>query len=53
MAGEMKVTEGRVTVISDKSGHYQTTREMMNQFNEHLERLGIDVSNIQLEYFKP
>ena len=53
MAGEMKVEQGRVTVVSNKSGHYQPTWEMMVKFNQRLARLGVEVSKIQLERWSP
>ena len=52
MAGDIKVTEGRITNVSNKSGHYEPTLEMLTQFIDHLRWGGVDVSKIKIEPYK-
>jgi len=53
MAGEMAVTNGEITAISDKTGHYHSTPQMTKQFTEQLQTKGVNVSKIKVEHWKP
>jgi hypothetical protein len=41
MAGEMKVAGGKIEIMSNKSGHYLPTEEMLVQFLHFLEKDGV------------
>jgi len=51
-AGEIKAAGGRITDVSNESGHYETTLEMLNQFIYRLRWGGVDVSGIKVEPYK-
>ncbi|WP_405136719.1 hypothetical protein [Nocardia sp. NBC_01388] len=48
-AGELTVAEGRITLISDNSGHYRPPRRYTFQLIDRLKRQGIDVDDIAVE----
>jgi hypothetical protein len=48
-AGEMKVREGTVEAVSDKSGHYQPDMAMTSQVNDRLTDGGVDTSRVTFE----
>ena len=48
-AGEIKVNEGVLEVLSDKSGHYQPSLEYTQQAIQQLGRDGIDVGKVHLD----
>ncbi len=47
-AGEMVVENGRITLLTDRSGHYQPTVQFREQVLDELEADGMDVSGITL-----
>lgn len=49
-AGEIEVAGGKLTAISDKSGHYRPTREFSDQAVSHLSEQGIDMSGVKLDF---
>lgn len=54
-AGEMKVREGTVEEVSDKSGHYQPDLVMTAQVNERLAEGGVDTEKVTYrlgDYFR-
>jgi hypothetical protein len=48
-AGEMKVREGVVEAVSDKSGHYQPDFGMTTQVDQSLQAGGVDTSRVTYE----
>ncbi len=46
-AGEIVVRDGRVILITDRSGHYQPPPQYLQQVLDQLESQGVDVSSIQ------
>jgi len=48
-AGEMKVREGVVESVSDKSGHYQPDFAMTSQVDQALQAGGVDTSRVTYE----
>lgn len=49
VGGEMKVVGGAIDWISNKSGHYQPTREHLVQFVHWLGKDGIDLKSIHIK----
>lgn len=47
-AGELYFKEGKLQTITDKSGHYQPTKEMMAKGLKILQKRGIDLSEVKL-----
>ncbi len=45
-AGELIVENGKITAITDKSGHYETSREMLLEGVKALRRKGVDLSQV-------
>lgn len=48
-AGEMKIREGQVEAVSDKSGHYRPDFAMTAQVDERLREGGVDTSRVTYE----
>jgi peptidoglycan hydrolase-like protein with peptidoglycan-binding domain len=48
-AGEMKLRDGQVEAVSDRSGHYAPDFAMTQQVGEALEDGGVDVSKVTFE----
>jgi peptidoglycan hydrolase-like protein with peptidoglycan-binding domain len=48
-AGEMKIRDGQVEAVSDRSGHYTPDMAMTQQVGEALEDGGVDVSQVTFE----
>ncbi len=48
-AGELEIRNGVITLITDRSGHYEPPMEMMLQFLIKLRDAGVDISNIKLD----
>jgi hypothetical protein len=51
-AGEIVVRDGKVILISDKSGHYQPPPQYRQQVLDQLGSQGVDVSTIQLDSWR-
>lgn len=49
-AGEIKVTKGVIELVTKQSGHYQPTKKYLLQFMHNLEKNGIDVNKIFVEF---
>ncbi len=49
-AGELRVIDGKLEVLSDQSGHYRPPREFTRQVVEHLRSLGVEIRDDQIEY---
>ncbi len=49
-AGEMRVEDGQVKVVSDNSGHYTPDSEMMHQTIGHLEDQGVGLEGMTTEF---
>jgi hypothetical protein len=52
-AGELRVVDGKLELISDQSGHYLPPRELTQQVVDRLRSLGVEVSDDQIEYHAP
>ena len=50
MAGEMKVVNGRIKELSNKSGHYKPTQEHLDKFLTWLEEKNVAL-NFTVHYF--
>lgn len=48
-AGELSVSDGRITLISDNSGHYRPSRKYTFQLIDRLKSQGIQVDDIAVE----
>ncbi len=48
-AGEIKVVDGRLELVSDQSGHYQPSEQMTANVFQELSRDGVDVSDVEFE----
>jgi hypothetical protein len=48
-AGEIKVRDGQVEAVSDRSGHYEPDLAMTSQMNDRLEAGGVDTSRVTYE----
>lgn len=46
-AGEIGVSNGKVTEISDRSGHYKPDREFTEQVHKELSEQGVDMTNVK------
>lgn len=46
-AGEITVQNGRITEVSDQSGHYRPTQTQVWQTLDYLRRNGVDLSTVQ------
>ncbi len=53
MAGHLTVSDGTLTMINNKSGHYAPSRAVLDHFVEYLRAQGADVSRTAVEYFVP
>jgi hypothetical protein len=49
-AGEMRVEDGQVKLVSDNSGHYTPDSDMMQQTVGHLEDHGVDLAQMTTEF---
>lgn len=49
-AGEITVFNGIVTFVSKQSGHYQPSKKYLLQFMKQLEKHGVDVNKINVEF---
>ncbi|MEC4718454.1 hypothetical protein RY831_04805 [Noviherbaspirillum sp. CPCC 100848] len=49
-AGELEVVEGVITLISDRSGHYKPTKELMAQALQQLEENGVDMRYVFTDF---
>jgi hypothetical protein len=52
-AGELRVVDGKLEVISDNSGHYKPTRPYTKQVIQYLEAQGININDVRVEYNSP
>ena len=52
-AGELKVTDGKLEIISDNSGHYSPPRPYTMQVVNYLRSLGVHIADNQIEYHAP
>ncbi|WP_225729985.1 MULTISPECIES: hypothetical protein [unclassified Nocardia] len=52
-AGEIRVSNGHLDLISDHSTHYRPTRELTRQVVEHLRENGVHIDDSQVEYHAP
>ena len=54
-SGEMKVTDGKLELINDRSGHYRCSREFSEQALERLKQLlpGRTIERLHIEWFPP
>lgn len=50
-AGELVVQDGRLTLISNHSGHYRPSAEINEQVLRNLEAQGVDVSRVARDNF--
>lgn len=48
-AGEIKVVDGRLELVSNQSGHYKPSEQMTANVFEQLSRDGVDVSDVVFE----
>jgi hypothetical protein len=48
MAGEIEVTDGKLNYMSNRSGHYHPTKELMDRSVEHLSQQGLDFSSVKI-----
>lgn len=51
-AGYITVTDGVVSKINRKSGHYRPTEEMLNQFIEELRRQGAKLKDVKIDAYE-
>ena len=52
-AGELKVVDGNLQLITDQSGHYLPTQAMTDQVVEYLRARGVQISNDQVIKIAP
>jgi len=50
-SGEIKIEQGRLIALTLHSGHYKPTLEHARHFIKHLERQGVDVSEVDILTF--
>jgi len=50
-AGTIRAHNGIPTKITDESGHYKPTREHGEQFEQHLQAIGVDTSRARFQRF--
>jgi hypothetical protein len=48
-AGELRVVDGRLELVSDQSGHYRPTRAHTEQLLDNLRQQGVDLSDVATE----
>lgn len=51
-AGEMKVEHGKLTHLTNKSGHYKPDRQQMMQAVDELKREGVDMTDVSGTFFR-
>jgi hypothetical protein len=49
-AGELQVIDGKPQLLSLRSGHYQPTPEMTQNVYSRLQDMGVDVSDLNIDY---
>lgn len=49
-AGEIQAAAGKVLLVSDQSSHYRPARKYTHQVMDSLQRQGIDIGDVQIEY---
>lgn len=50
-AGEIAVHEGKLVLVSDKSGHYQPRLGFTSQAFSEFEKRGVDISSVEFDQF--
>jgi len=50
-AGEMSVSNGKLVLISNKSGHYRPSKDSVMDLLSALKKVGVDVSKVQEDFW--
>jgi hypothetical protein len=50
-AGELVVKDGKIEIVTDRSGHYLPSRSRTEQLLEQLETQGVDMTDVIVDLF--